>query len=111
MNAICRRVTHWLIHILFIFSVMSWHNALAEPLHISDLRSGQLENASRLVIETSDPVPVRMLLLVDPHRLVIDFPESRWRVESRGDIRCLISPINQALPLWRACPQYLAASI
>ena len=93
MNAICRRVTHWLIHILFIFSVISWHNALAEPLHISDLRSGQLENASRLVIETSDPVPVRMLLLVDPHRLVIDFPESRWRVESRGISGVLSAPL------------------
>ena len=97
MNAIYRmlaiRLVSILVFILVILPVMSWNMAVAEPLYISDLRSGQLENASRLVIETSDPVPVRMLLLVDPHRLVIDFPESRWRVENRGISGALSAPL------------------
>ena len=97
MNAIYQRLSMRLVSILacilVIWPVMSWNMAAAEPLHISDLRSGQLENASRLVIETSDPVPVRMLLLVDPHRLVIDFPESRWRVENRGISGALSAPL------------------
>ena len=97
MNAIYRRLAirlvSILVFILVILPVMSWNMAVAEPLYISDLRSGQLENASRLVIETSDPVPVRMLLLVDPHRLVIDFPESRWRVENRGISGALSAPL------------------
>ena len=64
--------------------VSPWNPALAETPQITDLRSGQLETASRLVIETTQPVPVSLLLLVDPHRLVVDFPTSRWRVENMG---------------------------
>jgi N-acetylmuramoyl-L-alanine amidase len=69
---------------LLPWGVSPWNPALAETPQITDLRSGQLETASRLVIETTQPVPVSLLLLVDPHRLVVDFPTSRWRVENMG---------------------------
>lgn len=98
ISKIFRRLLIWAMFFLTILPlfVLSLRVLADEPLLISDLRSGQLEEASRLVIETSDPVPVRMLLLVDPHRLVIDFPESRWRVENKSVAGALTAPlINQ----------------
>lgn len=93
MNAICRQIIIWLMFLSVAMPIMPLKTAMAKPLLISDLRSGQLDNASRLVIETSEPVPVRMLLLVDPHRLVIDFPESRWRVENQPISGALTAPL------------------
>lgn len=74
----------FMLAFLLPWGVSPWNPALAETPQITDLRSGQLETASRLVIETTQPVPVSLLLLVDPHRLVVDFPTSRWRVENMG---------------------------
>ncbi len=73
-----------MLSVLFPWGLSPWNSALAETPQITDLRSGQFETASRLVIETTEPVPVSLLLLVDPHRLVVDFPSSRWRVDNRG---------------------------
>jgi N-acetylmuramoyl-L-alanine amidase len=85
---ISRRLILFLFMLSFVLpwgvGLSPWKPALAETPQITDLRSGQLETASRLVIETSQPVPVSLLLLVDPHRLVVDFPTSRWRVENMG---------------------------
>ena len=47
------------------------------PPLITDLRSGQLAESSRLVIETTEIVPVSLLLLVDPFRLVVDMENIR----------------------------------
>jgi N-acetylmuramoyl-L-alanine amidase len=82
-----------MLSVLLPWGISPWNTAVAETPQITDLRSGQLETASRLVIETSDPVPVSLLLLVDPHRLVVDFPSSRWRVEDRGASGGLSSPL------------------
>lgn len=41
--------------------------------------------ATRLVIETQDPVAARMSLLTDPYRLVVDMPETTWQVDGLPD--------------------------
>lgn len=55
-------ISRGLTFILLMLSVLlPWSTALAETPQITDLRSGQLETASRLVIETTEPVPVSLL--------------------------------------------------
>ncbi|MGU9961457.1 MAG: N-acetylmuramoyl-L-alanine amidase [Candidatus Puniceispirillales bacterium WSBS_2018_MAG_OTU23] len=56
---------------------------------ITGLRSGTAaiddEVAARLVIETSAPAQVSMLLLSNPYRLVIDFKATKWNVSANTD--------------------------
>ena len=63
---------------------------------IIGLRTGQVEiegisteqnKGMRLVIETSQRVDVSMLLLADPYRLVLDLPQSEWKVPGRPETR------------------------
>lgn len=58
-----------------VFAVACTKPSTAQPL-ITDLRSGQIAATSRLVIETTEIVPVSLLLLVEPYRLVIDMGEA-----------------------------------
>lgn len=39
------------------------------------------QTALRLVVETAAPQPAKMLLLSDPWRLVLDYPQMEWAVE------------------------------
>ena len=69
--------------------------AYADTPLITGLRVGHLDDASRLVIETSEPLPISMLLLVEPYRLVVDMPYARWRVADLGASGALnVSPMH-----------------
>jgi N-acetylmuramoyl-L-alanine amidase len=54
-------------------------DANTEPV-IIDTRIGEHPDRTRFVVETSDPVDVRVFTLANPDRVVIDMPEALWRV-------------------------------
>lgn len=70
-----------------VFLFVAWLLALIQPVlaenSILGLRSGSFEGAARLVIETSEDVPVSFFLLSKPYRLVIDMPSTAWQVKGR----------------------------
>lgn len=70
--------------VMAIAASASW----AEETRITGLRSGAIhvgsDVAARLVVETSAPVQVSMLLLTEPYRLVMDFKSSRLDLGGRG---------------------------
>ncbi|MEG9863082.1 MAG: N-acetylmuramoyl-L-alanine amidase [Parvularculales bacterium] len=69
--------------LLLAVSILTWvQPALAEN-RILGLRTGIFEDSSRLVIETSENVPVSLFLLSKPWRLVVDLPASSWQVEGQ----------------------------
>lgn len=68
---------------LVLAVLLADHLAWAEN-RITGLRTGGSAERARLVIETSEEVPVSMFLLSNPYRLVVDMPESRWRIDGRA---------------------------
>ncbi len=69
--------------LLLLISVLP---ALAADNTITGLRLGAVESdgqqALRIVVETARPQPGQLLLLSDPWRLVIDFPQTGWAVDN-----------------------------
>lgn len=55
--------------------------ASAAPV-VMDARIGEQQDRTRLVIEVSDPVQLRMFTLNNPNRVVIDLPEVLWRLQN-----------------------------
>ncbi len=51
---------------------------------IQDIRRGSQGNKTRLVIESSQPLPYRAFLLSSPNRLVVDVPSASWIVSRNG---------------------------
>ena len=47
---------------------------------VLDARIGEHPDRTRFVVETSDPLPVRVFTLADPDRVVVDFPQVEWRL-------------------------------
>lgn len=86
---------------------------------VLDARIGEHTDKTRFVVETSDPVPVRVFTLADPDRVVIDMPEVRWRLASaeqpsgRGFVKSyrygLFRPGNSRLVIDLARPVSVAA--
>ena len=72
-----------LLYGIILWTMVASTAAWAEN-RITGIRSGGNSELARLVIETSTEIPLSMLLLSEPHRLVIDMPETRWRVEGRS---------------------------
>ncbi|HEY3638462.1 MAG TPA: N-acetylmuramoyl-L-alanine amidase [Rhizomicrobium sp.] len=63
------------------FGVSGSKTAGVEPV-ILDARIGEHSDRTRFVVEFSDPVNVRVFTLANPDRVIIDLPESLWRVKS-----------------------------
>ena len=55
------------------------NQAAAEPA-ITDVRLGTHDDATRLVLDMTDATSYRVFTLKAPYRLVVDLPESQWRV-------------------------------
>lgn len=51
---------------------------------VLDARIGEHPDRTRLVVEISDAVPVRVFTLANPDRVVIDMPEVVWRLMGAG---------------------------
>ena len=81
------------IGLFFLLLACAMRLAVAEAPQISGVRSGQLDDASRLVIETSQHLPVSLFLLAEPYRLVVDLPASRWRVGTKPVAGKLSAPL------------------
>jgi len=64
----------------------------AEPV-VMNARIGEHPDRTRFVVETSDPVKIRVFTLASPDRVVIDMPEVLWRLggadrpSGRGAVR------------------------
>jgi N-acetylmuramoyl-L-alanine amidase len=57
--------------------------AAAEPQGwVTDVRLGQHENHTRFVISMSRKLDFEIFTLADPYRIVIDFPEVGWRLDT-----------------------------
>lgn len=69
--------------LLLALVILAWVQPVLAENRILGLRSGSFEGAARLVIETSEDVPVSFFLLSSPWRLVVDMPTSSWQVEGR----------------------------
>jgi N-acetylmuramoyl-L-alanine amidase len=52
-----------------------------EPV-VMDARIGEHPDRTRFVMETSDPIRVRVFTLSHPDRVVVDMPEVLWRLEA-----------------------------
>ena len=55
----------------------------AEGNRVTGIRTGGTGGQARLVLETTAEVNFSLLLLSEPYRLVIDMPESLWRIDGR----------------------------
>ena len=82
-----------IIGAFFLLLACAVRLAVAEAPQINGVRSGQLDDASRLVIETSQHLPISLFLLAEPYRLVVDFPASRWRVDAKAEAGKLSAPL------------------
>ena len=81
------------IGLFFLLLLCAVRLAVAEAPQINGVRSGALDDASRLVIETSQHLPVSLFLLAEPYRLVVDLPASRWRVGTKPVAGELSAPL------------------
>lgn len=50
---------------------------------VTDIRAGEHRGATRVVFDISDTVAVKIFTLVDPYRVVLDFPVVGWRLPQR----------------------------
>lgn len=53
----------------------------ADPV-VLDARIGEHPDRTRFVLETSDPIPIKVFTLANPDRVVVDMPELSWRLSS-----------------------------
>jgi N-acetylmuramoyl-L-alanine amidase len=59
-------------------------NASASPVPIvTDIRVGQIDGATRLVLDVDRSIKFKVFLLSSPNRVVIDFPAVGWRLPQR----------------------------
>lgn len=68
----------------WIFALLSLSLALgahAQPV-VSDLRVGQHGKNTRFVLNLSQKVDIEVFTLADPYRIVLDFPEVAWQLDS-----------------------------
>lgn len=76
--------------------LMAAGQAMAGTNTITGLRSGTVaigdDQAARVVVETSAPAEVSMLLLSDPYRLVLDFNSAKLDLGARGTSGPLQTP-------------------
>ena len=59
---------------------------------VTDLRVGLNKGVTRIVIDLSKQIPVRVFSLADPYRIVVDMPEVGWQLPGRplpGDVGLL----------------------
>lgn len=63
--------------------------AFAEVPELKDVRLGVHPDKTRFVLELSEALPYRVFALSDPHRVVIDLPETSW-----GTAQEQISPMG-----------------
>lgn len=64
---------------LCLFVLLQGAVALADENTINGLRVGFTDDATRIVLETAEKTEVRLFLLTDPWRLVVDMPPASWR--------------------------------
>ncbi|MEQ1753040.1 MAG: N-acetylmuramoyl-L-alanine amidase [Micropepsaceae bacterium] len=56
--------------------------AVAAPaIWVSDVRLGQHQDHTRIVLKISGQVEFQAFTLADPYRIVVDFPEIGWRID------------------------------
>jgi N-acetylmuramoyl-L-alanine amidase len=55
-------------------------SAQAQELRVTDMRIGVHSDKTRFVLELSADVEFKIIKLADPYRLVIDIPETDWRL-------------------------------
>ncbi len=72
---------------LFIFSIMFVNITIANiEINVNKIRIGMHSSHTRIVIETSKPIPYSAFILSNPNRLVIDLPEVNWKAEKVKNI-------------------------
>ncbi|MBT5109539.1 MAG: AMIN domain-containing protein, partial [Rhodospirillaceae bacterium] len=62
--------------------VFSWPAAVLAMPEVIGARIGAHPKSTRLVLELSEPIAYQVFTLEKPYRVVIDFPEIRWRALS-----------------------------
>lgn len=73
-----------LIHVLLISLASNADKALAAPVPVvTDIRVGQVDGATRLVLDISKSVTYKVFLLSSPNRVVIDLPAVGWQLPQR----------------------------
>jgi N-acetylmuramoyl-L-alanine amidase len=79
MNEMYRiRMMLRLITVLCVLVLFRPAAVLAMP-EVTGARIGTHPDSTRLVLELSEPVPYQLFTLDKPYRVVVDFPEVRWR--------------------------------
>ena len=67
------------------------------------------QTALRLVVETADPQPAKMLLLSDPWRLVLDYRQMEWAVEGFAGCGTAGSTASNCLSFWTPAAKFWTA--
>lgn len=68
---------------LFAIVALATHPALAVPL-VSDMRVGEHQSLTRVVLTLNQRVDFKAFTLPYPHRVVVDMSEVQWRPRSTG---------------------------
>jgi N-acetylmuramoyl-L-alanine amidase len=72
------------IHVLLINLVANTATVIAAPVPVvTDIRVGQVDGATRLVLDVSKSVTYKVFLLANPNRVVIDLPAVGWQLPQR----------------------------
>jgi len=67
-----------------VFSLVQPAQTFAKPVPVvTDIRVGQIDGATRLVLDISKSVTYKVFLLANPNRVVIDLPAVGWRLPQR----------------------------
>ncbi|MBL95327.1 MAG: N-acetylmuramoyl-L-alanine amidase [Magnetovibrio sp.] len=74
------------LHIIAIFTIFvlaGSSNAYAVAVTITDIRVGQTEKTTRLVLDVDQPIDASLFYLGNPNRVVLDLPQVGWRLPHR----------------------------
>jgi N-acetylmuramoyl-L-alanine amidase len=70
--------------VLAVLAGMAVVRAMAAPaLWVSDVRLGQHQDHTRVVLRVSGQVDFQAFTLADPYRIVVDFPEVGWKIDPK----------------------------
>lgn len=76
------RVFVCILAVLSGFAVLQ--STAAPALWVSDVKLGQHQDHTRVVLRISGQVDFQAFTLADPYRIVIDFPEVGWRIDPKA---------------------------
>lgn len=75
-----RQVRVFVCILAVLFGLAAIRATAAPALWVSDVKLGQHQDHTRVVLRVSGPVDFQAFTLADPYRIVVDFPEVGWKI-------------------------------